>query len=375
MDRKQTIVPAEPAKEWLESYFNPTLLAAKAYHIDTPKVPIKLDQNESPWDWPLEYKDRILSRVKAKEWNRYPEPYGDELHELLGQYAGISADCILTGPGSNMLIGLIIDALGRNLPGKVVIARPSFALFESHCRYSGIGYETWDLDDRFDFRLEKMPDLPQGSLVVFASPNNPTGSFLPKNDLQALLERYPDSYFLADEAYYEFNDEPYIELLEKHANLMILRTLSKTMGAAGVRLGYAIGAKSLIQELRKMRLPYLLNHFGMEAAKVILSEPEMKAFVQRNVENVRLERDRLYTELQVLGERESFWVKASKANFLLVKFGSQGLCQIAYQRLIERGVLVRNISAGPGLSACLRISVGAPAENQALLEAIHKGFS
>jgi len=375
MDSSQKVQPKEPSKTWLEGFFNKTLLAAKAYQIDTPKVPIKLDQNESPWDWPVEYKNRILSRVKAKEWNRYPEPYGDELHELLGQYAGVSADCILTGPGSNMLIGLILDGLGRKLPGKMVIARPSFALFEMHCRYSGIDFETWDLDDHFDFQLDRMPDLPSGSFVVFASPNNPTGSFLPKKDLETLLETYPEVYFLADEAYFEFNDEPYIELLKDHANLIILRTLSKTMGAAGVRLGYAIGAKSLIQELRKLRLPYLLNHFSMEAAKVILSEPEMRDFVRRNVENVREERDRLFSDLQNLGERDGYWVKSSKANFLLIKFRDQEYCQLVYQRLVERGVLVRNISSGPALSRCLRISIGAPAENQALLEAFGKGFS
>jgi histidinol-phosphate aminotransferase len=375
MESRRIIEPKQPEKKWLEQFFHPGLLAAQAYHIDTPNVQIKLDQNESPSDWPGDFKDRILAKVRERSWNRYPEPYGDELHELLGDYVGVPADSLLTGPGSNMLIGLILDSLTQKMPGKVVIARPSFSLFEMHCRYTNVPYETWDLDDQFEYRLERLPELPEGSLVIFASPNNPTGSFLAKDDLKTLLERNPKSYFLADEAYFEFNDEPYAELLADYSNLLILRTLSKTMGAAGVRLGYALGASSLIHELRKVRLPYLLNHFGMEAAKVILREPEMQEFVRRNVDNVRQERDSLYEGLKACSSREGFWVKNSKANFLLIRFAEPSRAQHAYQALIDRGILVRNISGGPGLAGCLRVSIGTPDENQALLAAFKRGFT
>jgi histidinol-phosphate aminotransferase len=353
---------------WLGAFFQPSLLAAKAYKIDAPQgITIKLDQNESPWDWPLQLKDKILTNLKNKEWNRYPESMAASLTATLAQYVGVEPECLLTSPGSNHLIALVMDALGRCLRGKVVIARPSFALFESHCHNSGIPFETWDLDENFCYRRERLPKLPDGSLVVFASPNNPTGTGLPKTEFRALLRDFPKVMFLADEAYYEFDDEPYTDLLGEHSNLLILRTLSKTMGAAGVRLGYAIGSPELISLLSKPRLPYLLNHFTMEAAHVMLTDPDMKAFVARNIENARSERERVFKALRSM-PCMGLEVINSKANFLLMRWPNQVDADRVYIGLKTQGILLRNVSSGPGLQGCLRVSIGTAQENDAFLK-------
>ncbi len=372
MSTDRIIIPKEPEKPWLEQFFLPSLLSTNPYKIDTPEVEVKLDQNESPWDWPPALKQRILDRVRAKSWNRYPESYGVDLHHLLGSYVGVSPECLLTSPGSNALIPLIIDTMGRNVKGKVVIARPSFALFEMHCQYAGISYEPWNLNKDFEYDLASLPPLPEQSLVVFASPNNPTGTSLDINLLDKLLGDHPRSMFLADEAYFEFNDQPYIELLQRHSNLMILRTMSKTMGAAGIRLGYLIGAAPLIAQLKKVRLPYLLNHFAMEAAKVILSDPEMQEFVQNNVRNAIAERESVRTKLIPLAKANNFRVIPSKANFLLLQWQNQQSCQEAYHNLVKNRVLVRNISGGPGLAGCLRVSIGTQDENEFFLRAMQR---
>jgi histidinol-phosphate aminotransferase len=362
--------PKSPDMNWLGSYFQPSLLAAKPYKIDAPQgISIKLDQNESPWDWPAQLKDKILASLKQKEWNRYPESMAASLTEILAQYVGVRPECLITSPGSNHLIALIFDALGRKLPGKVVIARPSFALFESHCHYAGIPFETWDLDENFHYRRDRLPALPDGSLVVFASPNNPTGTGLPKAEFRALLKEFPKVMFLADEAYYEFDDEPYTALLGEFSNLLILRTLSKTMGAAGVRLGYAIGSPELISLLTKLRLPYLLNHFTMEAARVMLTDPEMKAFVARNIDNARRERERVFQALQGI-PCHGMQVINSKANFLLMRWPDQKDTDRVYQGLKENGILLRNVSSGPGLKGCLRVSIGTAEENDLFLQAM-----
>ena len=362
------IIPKNPESSWLEGYFYPSLLKANAYKIDAPTVDVKLDQNESPWDWPKHLKDKILTQVAEKEWNRYPEPMGEELHQRLSDYVGVPAECLLTTPGSNLMISLVFDAMTRNLNGKVVIARPSFALFEMHLNYSGVEYETWDLDENFEYQVDKLPALPEGSFVVFASPNNPTGSSLSPETLEGLLKNNPKTMFLADEAYYEFNDQPFTPLLKDYSNLLIMRTMSKTMGAAGVRLGYLLGSSDVMAQIRKLRLPFLLNHFSMEAAKVILSDPEMQDFVQKNIENAVSERDRMWS---VLNDKSAgaFKVFNSKANFLLMQWPDNDACNQAYQRLIEKGVLVRNISKGPGLTGCLRVSVGTQEENDVFLSA------
>jgi histidinol-phosphate aminotransferase len=360
--------PKSPDMNWLGAYFQPSLLVAKAYKIDTPQgITIKLDQNESPWDWPAQLKDKILAGLKTREWNRYPEAMAASLSEILAQYVGVGPECLITSPGSNHLIALILDALGRRLLGKVVIARPSFALFESHCHFSGIPFETWNLDENLHYRRDRLPALPDGSLVVFASPNNPTGTSLPKAEFRALLQEFPKVLFLADEAYYEFDDDPYTDLLSEFSNLLILRTLSKTMGAAGVRLGYAIGSPELISLLTKLRLPYLLNHFTMEAARVMLTDPDMKAFVARNIENARKERERVFKALQAI-PCSGMKVINSKANFLLMRWPNQADTDRVYKGLIAQGILLRNVSAGPGLQGCLRVSIGTAQDNDTFLK-------
>ncbi len=364
-----TIEVKSPDWKWLSAYFEPSLVAAKPYKIDAPTgITIKLDQNESPWDWPQHLKDRILAGVSACEWNRYPESMAASVSTLLAGYVGVKAECLMTSPGSNHLIALILEALGRRLPGKVVIARPSFALFESHAQYAGVEYEPWLLDEDFNYRVDRLPSLPDGSLVIFASPNNPTGTSLPKAQFRELLQRFPKVLFLADEAYYEFDDDPYTDLLGEFPNLLLLRTLSKTMGAAGVRLGYAIGSPELIGTLSKLRLPYLLNHFTMEAAKVIFTDPEMMAFVQRNVANAKSERDFVFDRLQAMSPQLK--VFPSKANFLLIRWPEQKTCEDVYLGLKKRGILVRNVSGGPGLQCCLRVSIGQRPENEAFLAAL-----
>jgi histidinol-phosphate aminotransferase len=151
---------------------------------------------------------------------------------------------------------------------------------------------------------------------------------------------------------------------------MIMRTLSKTMGAAGVRLGYLLGSTELVQQLTKLRLPYLLNHFAMEAAIFLLGSDDMKSFVRKNIDNVVRERTRVHAALEQMASGKGLWAKQSNANFLLLKFESQTYCNRVYQKLIEHGILVRDISAGPGLAGCLRMSIGQPHENDAFLEAI-----
>lgn len=364
------IVPKSPDSMWLHSYFQEQLVAAKAYKIDAPQVQVKLDQNESPWDWTDELKDEVLLRVKTSDWNRYPEPQGTALNKLLADYVNVPESCILTSPGSNYMIPLVFDAMGRRLKGKFVVARPSFSLFEMHCHYAGIPYETWDLDDSFRYDLNKLPKLTKGSLVVFASPNNPTGSQLSYEDLNSLLAENPDSMFLADEAYFEFGHSRYVELLGKHDNLMILRTMSKTLGAAGVRFGYLVGSEPLLQELKKLRLPFLLNHFSMQAIQVLLSDPRAKAAADQHITHIKTERDRVFKHLESLGEKSEFQVFPSEANFLLLRWHNQERCQSVYKGLIDHGVLVRNISSGPMLEGCLRASLGTTSENDRFLSAM-----
>jgi histidinol-phosphate aminotransferase len=359
----------------LTGFLEPSLVDAPGYKIDTPPaVRIKLDQNESPWDWPAPIKERILAKVKEAGWNRYPSAFADQLAARVAAYAGVPADSVLLGPGSNYLCSLVLSTFSRKIPargGKVVVARPSFALYESHCRYDGIPYEVWPLDAGLEYDERLLPALPPHSLVVFASPNNPVGNVLGKNRLEALLQAHPRVLFVADEAYFEYAAEPYTELLARYGNLILIRTFSNTLGAAGVRLGYFLAAPAYLHELKKLRLPYLLNHFSVIAATEILASPESRDYLAQVVKSAVAERERVFQGLSRLQEPGGFRVKNSEANFLLLRWPDTPQALAVYQKLIAAGILVRNVSGSPGLAGCLRITLGDRHENAALLAAFH----
>lgn len=361
----------QPSKEFLERFFTPSLFSTRGYHIDAPQAGVKLDQNESPWDWPDYVKDVVLKKLKERPWNRYPSPFADELVAKIAKKIGVAESCILLGPGSNYLIALMLQTFSKKIAGKIVLARPSFALYESHCQYEGIPYEVWPLTQDLEYDVKLLPDLPKGSLVLFASPNNPVGNILKRSTLKELLVKYPDVMFVGDEAYCEFADEPYTELLRDHANLMLIRTFSKTMGAAGIRLGYILAGANVIELLKKPRVPFLINQFSLVSATEVFDNPEMSKVFEQIVANAIKERGRVAEALSGESRRMGFTVKVSQANFILVRWPSTEASTKVYQHLVGLGVLVRNVSAAPGLAGCLRISIGTTAENDRLIA----GFS
>ena len=367
----EQIQAKQPSKDFLERFFTPGLFTTKGYHIDAPLAGVKLDQNESPWDWPEYVKDSVLKRLKERPWNRYPSPFADELVTKIAKKIGIAESCILLGPGSNYLLALMLQTFSKKITGKIVLARPSFALYESQCNYEGIPYEVWPLNADLEYDVKLLPDLPAGSLVLFASPNNPVGNVLKRSALKQLLLDHPDVMFVGDEAYCEFADEPYTDLLREHGNLMLIRTFSKTMGAAGIRLGYILAGANVIELLKKPRVPFLINQFSLVSAAEVFDNPEMSQVFDQIVQNAIKERGRVAEALAKEGKRQGFAIKVSQANFILVRWPSTEASTKVYQHLVSQGILVRNVSAAPGLAGCLRISIGTTAENDRLIA----GFS
>jgi histidinol-phosphate aminotransferase len=362
------ITAREPSQGFLEQFLTPSIFTSRGYHIDVPDVDVKLDQNESPWDWPDDVKDRVLAKLKQKSWNRYPSAFGDELAAKIATKMGVDPKNILLGPGSNYLLALVLQTFSKCIKGKVVLARPSFALYETQCQYEGIPYEVWPLNGELEYDLALLPELTKGSLVLFASPNNPVGNVLKRAVLKDLLTKYPDVLFVGDEAYCEFSDEPYTELLKEYPNLLLVRTFSKTLGAAGVRLGYLLGGANMIELLRKPRVPFLINQFTLVAATEVMDNESMAKIFDGIVANAVRERKRVAAALEAQSARLNFKVKPSQANFLLVRWASTEKSNAAYHHLIKVGILVRNVSGAPGLQGCLRISIGTEPQNDRLID-------
>jgi histidinol-phosphate aminotransferase len=305
------IIPKNPQSNWIKNYLNPSILHTKSYQLEKCNQRTKIDQNESPFDWPDDLKEEILSELKKTQWNRYPTSYCEDLRSLVADYSEVVPSCVFLCAGSNYHVSLIINLLCRNLKGKLIVARPSFPLYEQHCMYENIKYESWNLNSKLEYDLKLLPQITPGSVIIFASPNNPTGSVLSKEKLRQLLLDNPQAYFIVDEAYYEFNKYSYTDLLSECSNLIILRTFSKAFAGAGVRLGYTIASKPLIDELNKLTLPFMINHFSLIAMKAALSSKSYKNNIKKQVQTIIDERDEIYNIL-----KNKFFIPASNANFL-----------------------------------------------------------
>lgn len=357
---------SEPKNCFSSSFFHEDLLKTKGYSLEPSSCRAKLDQNESPFDWDPELKEEITRKLCQEPWNTYPEDYPRELRKLLADSLGVTTDHLVMSPGSNHHISVLLNLFASGLKGDIVLTRPSFPLFEAHCLYHKISYEVWPLDEKYQYNLELLPPLKPASVVFFASPNNPVGNTLPKEQLRSLLKSHPDCYFVADEAYWEFTEDNFLSLLRDFSNLIILRTFSKAMSSAGVRLSYVVASVAFCKQLEKVTLPFLINKFSSTAAVCALNSSKFMSQIKDQVSFVKQERDRLYKDILPLSSSLGFQILSSQANFLSFICSSPGVLGTIEKAFLERGILLRNVS-NPLMANTLRLSVGNSEENTAVI--------
>lgn len=345
-------------------HVKPACLAEQGYTLDPLRAPVKVNQNENPFDLPEAAKRRVLEQALAREWSRYPDFDPSELRARLAAFTGWRADGVLCGNGSNELIeALLLTTVGAGT--RVVIPEPSFALYGLMTRLLGGTCVPVQLGPNLEYdaaALSRARRETEAPLTIVCSPNNPTGGTLPTPALRALL-RESDGLVAVDEAYHEFAGESALELLHEFENLVVLRTFSKAMGMAGLRVGYLLAAPELVRQIDKARLPYNLNFFSQLAALAALDELET---LRGNVELLRSERGRVVAALEALPGVRPF---PSQANFILFELETRAPREV-FQALHAQGVLVRDVSSYPRLGRCLRVSVGSPTENQAFVAAL-----
>ncbi|MHB0971014.1 MAG: histidinol-phosphate transaminase [Thermoanaerobaculia bacterium] len=333
--------------------------AMTPYTLEPRTARDKLDQNEGAFDLPDDLKREIVERVVARRWNVYPDFEALELRDAIAQRSGLTRGNVLVGNGSNELLMVAMATLVA--PGRrVVIPTPTFPLYEKLALMSGGDVVRVDVDPRSGklpvrAMLDAAGEAP--SLVVACSPNNPTGGVLAPGDLDALLAS--GAFVLLDRAYGEFWDDGPPQVSDR---LVTLSTFSKAWGLAGLRIGWLESTTELCAEMRKVKLPYNLNVFSQEAALLALAnEPLMR----RRVDETLRERERVMLRLASMRDLEVF---PSRANF--VAFRVSGDADVRFTRLAERGVLIRNVSKYPGMSGCLRVSIGTAEQNDRFLDAI-----
>lgn len=325
---------------------------------------VKLNQNESPFDLPPELKEEVLELARSRPWNRYPDFVPTELVVKLSAYTGVEEGGILVGNGSNELIQAVFLATVSQ-GSKVVIAVPTFRLYQLLGTVMEADLRQIRLKRDFSYDVEgiirELGD--DTSLVVLASPNSPTGSALEVEEVEQILRAAP-GLVVIDEAYHEFANRTVLPLLRLYDNLIVLRTFSKALGLAGLRIGYLLTNPLLAQEIGKTKLPYNLNFFSIMAALRLLDETEL---LRQRVEYIKQQREVVFRGLREIPGVTPF---PSLTNFILFEV-DQGAREV-FDGLVQRGILVRDVSGYPMLSQALRVTIGLKEENTTFLQTLKR---
>ena len=345
-------------------HIKPSVRSIAAYTLAAREAVVKINQNENPYDVPEGFKRRVLDLALSRPWSRYPDFDPKELVERLAKFSGWKADGILAGNGSNELIeALLLVTVG---PGtRVIIPEPTFTLYALLTKILGGEAIRVALGPELEYVPEELRKVRRelaAPITIVCSPNNPTGGILPAEEVSRLCEE-ADGLVVVDEAYHEFSGQSVVPLLERHPNLIVLRTFSKAMALAGLRLGYLLASPEIVREVNKARLPYNLNFFSQAVATAALDDWDS---LRGNVDKIVASReDLLYRLYRVPGVRPF----PSKANFILLEL-LEADPKTVFESVYRRGVLVRDVTSYPRLQRCLRVSVGSEPENEAFLSAL-----
>lgn len=346
------------------SALRPAVQAIRPYTLRGETARVRLNRNESPFDWPEEWKRWVAERALASSWSRYPEFRPEDLIRALAERWDWPQAGVLAGNGSNELLQAL--ALVALEPGrKMLTVEPTFVLYAQQAALVGAEVVTEDLGEGWVYDAERLgrrlrEERPAAAFLC--SPNNPTGSWLPPAALEEVLRASPTTLVVLDEAYGEFAGWSAAALLARHPNLALLKTFSKAASLAALRIGYLLAAPEIVAAVARAKLPYSVDLFAALAAQRAL---EGRALLEERVSRLVDERERLR---EAMGRLPGVRVYPSRANFLLFEVDD---AQRVFGSLVASGVLVRDVSGShPRLARSLRVTVGLPEENDLFLSAL-----
>ena len=357
---------ADPSRTGLPAVRD-DLRSVEPYGAPQLDVPVRLNTNETPDAPPAEFLAALARRLPTLSLNRYPDRDARRLRTMLAEREGLDADRVWVANGSNEVLLQLLQAYGG--PGRsALLFRPGYSMYPELCRTTGTVAHTVALPD--DGRLTSDTIAAEVAPVVavhdpvltfLANPNNPTGALVDHAAIRA-LHHAVGGLLVVDEAYVEFAgpDASVRPLLDELPRLVVSRTFSKAFRLAGLRLGYLLGPASLVEDLLRVRLPYHLDAVTQLAGLIALEQED--AFLghrQRTVD----ERERVRSALERM---DGVAVLPSAANFLLLHTDRTDV----FARLLDHGVLVRDLSSAVGRPGTWRVTVGTPGENDRFLTAL-----
>ncbi|KAF1012359.1 MAG: Histidinol-phosphate aminotransferase [Pseudomonas fluorescens] len=321
---------------------------------------VKLNTNENPYG----PSPKALEAMRAElndDLRLYSDPNSDRLKQAVAKYYGVDANKVFLGNGSDEVLAHIFHGLFQHdLP--LLFPDISYSFYPVYCGLYGIQFDAVPLDEQFQIRVADYA-RPNGG-IIFPNPNAPTGCLLALDAVEQILKASPDSVVVVDEAYIDFGGETAIALVDRYPNLLVIQTLSKSRSLAGLRVGLAVGHPDLIEALERVKNSfnsYPLDRLAIVGAAVAFED---QAYFEKTCQQVIDSREALTEQLRGKG----FEVLPSAANFIFARHPQHDAAGLA-AKLREQGVIVRHFKQ-ERIAQFLRISIGTPEQNQALLDGL-----
>ena len=321
---------------------------------------VKLNTNENPYG-PSPKAVAAMQAELGDSLRLYPDPNSDRLKQAVADYYGVSTAQVFVGNGSDEVLAHAFHGLFQH-GQPLLFPDVTYSFYPVYCGLYGIPYEAIELDKQFQIRVEDYA-RPNGG-IIFPNPNAPTGCALALEAIERLLKANPNTVVLVDEAYIDFGGETAVSLVDKYPNLLVSQTLSKSRSLAGLRVGIAVGHPDLIEALERIKNSfnsYPLDRMAIAGAAAAFED---KAYFEQTCQRVIDSREAVVAGLEQLG----FEVLPSAANFVFARHPGKDAATLA-AGLREQGVIVRHFKQ-QRIAQFLRITIGTPEQNQALLDAL-----
>lgn len=303
---------------------------------------------------------------EAKGLNRYPSPYQKSLKKRIAEWRKVDPKQVFVGVGSDEAIDLLFRIFCEPGRDRILTTPPTYGMYGVSADINNIAVDEVLMTETFELNVPAILDAvtPQTKLLFLCSPNNPTGNILSKKQVETLLNEFP-GIVVMDEAYIDFSDTAsWAGALNGYPNLVVLQTMSKSFGLAGIRLGIALASERIIGYMTKVKAPYNVNALTSKYATAAFDHLDQ---IEEHIRIIKEQREQLRKELAKIPAVQHIF--PSQANFLLTKISD---AKTVYQQLAEQGVIVRYRGNEPHCEHCLRITVGTPDENKKLIETLKK---
>ena len=314
-----------------------------------------LDANENAFGSPLD-----------TAYNRYPDPMQYQVKMRLSGIKGVPARNIFIGNGSDEAIDILFRSFCNPGVDNVIICPPTYGMYQVSANINDVEARKVLLTEEYQLNLEGIAEAidERTKLIFICSPNNPTGNSINRDDIETLLANF-NGIVVIDEAYINFSrQKTFIQELTEYANLVVLQTLSKAWGLAGLRVGMAFASEEIIEVMNKVKPPYNVNEASQQLALEALNNVQQ---VNGWIKETLAQRDKLVLTLK--GFNFVLDIYPSDANFILVKTtDAKGI----YNFLVQNGIIIRNRTNVELCEGCLRITIGTPDENKILIDTLQQ---